>query len=60
LPASIGNLRRLRFLDVNVNNLQSIPSTIGGCQSLGILTLRHNQLNELPMEIGRLNVSKNN
>uniref|UniRef100_A0A1I8B7U7 PDZ domain-containing protein n=1 Tax=Meloidogyne hapla TaxID=6305 RepID=A0A1I8B7U7_MELHA len=49
------NRLNLRFLDVNVNNLRSIPSTIGGCSNLTILSLRHNQINELPMEIGRLN-----
>jgi Leucine-rich repeat (LRR) protein len=58
LPASLGNLRHLRFLDVNVNNLHAVPSTIGGCQALSILTLRHNQLSELPMELGKLNVSE--
>lgn len=58
IPASIGNLCRLRFLDLNVNNLHTLPPTIGGCQSMGILSLRHNQLSELPMEIGKLNVRK--
>lgn len=47
-------MSNLKFLNVNVNNLQHIPTTIGGCLSLGVLSLRHNKLQHLPMEIGRL------
>lgn len=54
LPSSLGNLRNLKFLNLNVNILQQIPTTIGGCLSLGVLSLRHNKIQQLPMEIGRL------
>lgn len=54
IPSSIGNLKRLKFLDLNVNNLNHVPSTIGGCESLGVLSLRHNAIRDLPMEVGRL------
>uniref|UniRef100_A0A1I7SG38 PDZ domain-containing protein n=1 Tax=Bursaphelenchus xylophilus TaxID=6326 RepID=A0A1I7SG38_BURXY len=54
LPSSIGNLNKLRFLDVSSNRLKTVPSTIGNCTALGVLALRSNEIHELPMEIGKL------
>ncbi|KAI3407802.1 hypothetical protein GPALN_014140 [Globodera pallida] len=52
VPVSIGNLRRLCFLDLNVGS--RFPTATAGCQSVAILSLRHNRLRVL--STGRLNV----
>jgi protein scribble len=68
IPSSLGNLRQLLNLNIDSNQLTTLPSTIGSCAQLGLMSIRNNMLVEvgtapmwfnslrlqLPMEIGRL------
>ena len=59
------NLNSLKFLDLNNNQLTTIPESIGNLKSLHTLNLHENQLTTLPESIGNLislrsiNISKN-
>ena len=56
LPAELGNLRNLEFLDFERNNLAgSIPQTLGNLSNLRFLHLEHNELTgTIPTELGNL------
>ncbi|KAJ3089488.1 hypothetical protein HK102_006279 [Quaeritorhiza haematococci] len=56
IPASIGQLRNLRYLDVSGNQLSGqIPGTIGSLQLLDTLLIDSNSFTgQLPNEIGQL------
>lgn len=54
LTPSIGQLRRLTFLDLSQNNLESIPPEIGMLTNLRTLLLIDNNLVDLPNEMGYL------
>lgn len=50
----MGNLSRLENLNLDKNQLTTLPPLIGNCTSLSVLSLRDNQIEELPMELGKL------
>jgi Leucine-rich repeat (LRR) protein len=54
LPSSIGNLRNLQELWLDLNRLQTLPDSIGNLRSLRELWLQDNQLQSLPGTIGDL------
>jgi len=54
LPAEIGNLTYLTYLDLAWNELSSLPPEIGNLTNLTGLYLSQNQLSSLPAEIGNL------
>ncbi len=59
LPAEIGLLIKLEYLDLSSNKLQSLPAEIGLLKNLQILHLYNNELKSLPVEISRLINLKN-
>lgn len=54
IPAEIGTLRTLRFLDVSHNELTELPPELGMCFWLEFLTLFDNKISTLPGELGAL------
>ena len=54
LPASIGEMRNLRWLNVQYNKLTSLPPQIGKLSRLERLHCGNNELVQLPLEIGAL------
>ena len=54
LPAEIGSLRSLTFLDLSQNNLSDLPPEIGMLSNLKTLLLVDNHLDRLPSELGYL------
>ncbi len=54
LPSSIGNLKKLTFLNISTNNLTELPKSIGNLTSLRIIHLFDNLLTSLPESIGNL------
>lgn len=54
LPAAIGKLRQLRFLDASNNLLTDLPPELGMCVYLKQLLLFDNQIRTLPNELGSL------
>jgi leucine-rich repeat protein SHOC2 len=54
VPAEIGRLSALRYLNLTDNQLTSVPAEIGQLTSLRVLFLNHNQLTSLPAEIWQL------
>ena len=54
LPAVIGNITKLVYLDLNDNSLQSIPSEIGNCTDLVFFDISYNDLTSLPATIGQM------
>jgi len=64
IPATIGQLKRLRYLSIANNLLSTLPEEIGLMDALIELDIHSNSLNELPVAIWRcslvsLNVSSN-
>ncbi|KFY49373.1 hypothetical protein V495_00615 [Pseudogymnoascus sp. VKM F-4514 (FW-929)] len=54
IPASIGKLRQLRYLDASNNQLSDLPPELGMCVYLKHLLLFDNDLRTLPNELGSL------
>jgi leucine-rich repeat protein SHOC2 len=54
VPACIGRLTALRWLNLSDNQLTSVPAEIGQLTSLEELYLDDNQLTSVPAEIGQL------
>ena len=54
LPAEIGQLTSLEWLNLSYNQLTSVPAEIGQLTSLVTLYLHGNQLTSVPAEIGQL------
>lgn len=58
LPEDIGELKDLRYLILNNNNITSLPSSIGNCTKLEEVNLSNNQITELPESFNNLTVIK--
>ncbi|XP_055961743.1 receptor-like protein EIX2 [Mercurialis annua] len=58
LPASLGNLRNLQYLDLAFNSFRgSIPSSFGNLSSLRVLYLHANEMNgSIPESFGQLSL----
>jgi CCR4-NOT transcription complex subunit 6 len=54
IPAAIGALRQLRFLDASNNLITKLPAELGMCVYLEKLLLFDNKIHTLPNEIGSL------
>src|SRR3989442_543913 len=54
LPCEIGQLTKLKVLNLSDNQLSELPPEIGQLTNLYRLILSGNQLSELPPEIGQL------
>lgn len=54
IPASIGKLRQLRYLDASNNELSDLPPELGMCTYLKHLLVFDNHLTTLPHELGSL------
>lgn len=54
VPNSIGNLRKLRVLDLEENKLETLPNEIGFLRDLQKLIVQSNQLTSLPRAVGHL------
>ena len=54
VPAEVGQLASLEFLDLRHNELTSLPAEIGQLTALRHLNLSNNWLTSLPAEIGQL------
>jgi len=54
LPAEIGELDKLQYLDLSHNEFKTIPAQIGQLGNLRRLNLSFNLLTEIPAEIGNL------
>lgn len=54
LPSGIGQLQKLRVLDMEENKLDSVPNEIGRLRELQKLILQSNNLTQLPRAIGQL------
>ena len=54
LPDAIGNLTKLKYLNLRSNKIVTLPATIGQLAALEQLYLRHNELTALPESIVEL------
>jgi Leucine-rich repeat (LRR) protein len=54
IPAEIGGLSALTWLDLASNQLTSVPASLGGLTALTELELQSNKLTTLPADLGRL------
>ncbi|KAH8196893.1 hypothetical protein TruAng_008948 [Truncatella angustata] len=54
LPPAIGQLRKLRHLDLSNNHLTELPPELGMCTPLRKLLVFNNQIRDLPSELGAL------
>lgn len=54
LPSQLGNLKRLKILKANGNQMTGVPAEIGQLSDLEILDLSDNQLTGLPNELANL------
>ncbi|KAK6197652.1 hypothetical protein LQW54_010697 [Pestalotiopsis sp. IQ-011] len=54
LPPAVGQLRKLRHLDLSNNHLTELPPELGMCTPLRKLLVFNNQIRDLPYELGAL------
>ncbi|ETS80841.1 Glucose-repressible alcohol dehydrogenase transcriptional effector [Pestalotiopsis fici W106-1] len=54
LPPAVGQLRKLRHLDLSNNHLTELPPELGMCTPLRKLLVFNNQIRDLPFELGAL------
>ena len=54
LPAEVGNLEKLTYLDLRYNKLTSLPAELGRLTNLTCLYLKDNPITTLPSEMGNL------
>ena len=54
LPAALGELRQLRFLEASNNQVSELPPELGMCTFLKQLLLFNNNIRTLPCELGSL------
>ncbi|MFA6094409.1 MAG: leucine-rich repeat domain-containing protein [Candidatus Paceibacterota bacterium] len=54
LPSQIGNLKKLKVLNLSNNKFIGVPAEVGQLKNLEVLNLSNNQLTGLPFEIGNL------
>ena len=54
MPSGVGQLQKLRVLDLEENKLDSVPNEIGRLRELQKLILQSNNLTQLPRAIGQL------
>jgi len=55
LPENFGELKDLKYLILNNNNITSLPSSIGNCINLEEVDLSNNKLTEIPTELWAFN-----
>lgn len=54
LPSQVGQLKKLKVLNLSDNNFTGVPAEVGQLSELEILNLSNNQLTGLPNELGNL------
>lgn len=54
LQSQVGQLKKLRSLNMSYNNFTGVPAEVGQLQNLEILDLSYNKLTGLPNELGNL------
>jgi len=54
IPAQIGNLKKLEWIDASNNKLTRLPEELGNCTFLKVLWLENNDLTDLPLSILKL------
>ena len=54
LQSQIGNLKKLKVLDLSNNQFTGVPAEVGQLRDLEVLDLSDNQLTGLPNELGNL------
>lgn len=54
IPPEIGNLKKLKYLNIGLTQLETIPKEIGNLKSLDTLYLGSNNIKTIPKEIGNL------
>lgn len=58
VPGEIGNISKIKILDLSENSLHSLTDKIGKLQELRQLNLSHNQLHALPATVAELHSLK--
>jgi len=59
LPVVIGNISKLKHLDLHDNSLKTLPAEIGNLTQLLFADLRQNEIGNLPSTIGNLTLLTN-
>lgn len=54
LPSQVGQLKKLKVLNLSGNNFTGVPAEVGQLSELEILNLSNNELTGLPNELGNL------
>lgn len=58
LPSQVGNLQKLKVLNLSNNKFTGVPAEVGRLGNLEVLNLSNNELTGLPMELGNLSKLK--